>query len=562
MGIVQNSIVGALVAVGWASAAQAVDINVSPVNNLQATVNSASNGDRLLLAPGTYNQTIFIDGKSLTIEGTGGAAATTITAEFLNDTVIRVNNAPDPGVTLRGLTIRDGVAPTAGTGNAYPYDGGGVSSFNGALTIEDCHLTMNHASDDGGAVFSSGTLVCTNTTFDMNTSNDVGAGVLASPTASFTNCEFTVNIAGGRGGAAYVYSSGDHDFTNCTFSDNESGSEGGALAVFGTNNFDQCVFERNYALVQGGAIFTNSGTLTCANTSFTENYVDQSNGDAGAILCDTVTATLTDCAFVRNSAPDDGGAILCWDGGRIDLLRCVFLGNTGERGGAFRISAPTAAAADNCLFIGNTALTTGFGGALYTAPNTAASSTYFRNCSFYGNQGPQSVVGGAPSSSGVSRFTNCVMWASQTLDSAFGSNQQVRYCNVQRSSGVQSGVGNMNAAPIFAALPNPGVDVTWGTMDDVYGDLRLLAGSAGIDAGDSFAASDLLGDYDGNDRNVDDPATVNTGVSAWALCVDTGAFEFQPTGAGFTCEGDANGDGVIDLDDIQVVLFGFGTSCN
>jgi hypothetical protein len=40
-----------------------------------------------------------------------------------------------------------------------------------------------------------------------------------------------------------------------------------------------------------------------------------------------------------------------------------------------------------------------------------------------------------------------------------------------------------------------------------------------------------------------------------------GAFEFQPEGTGPTCVGDANGDGVINLADLNAVLAAFGSAC-
>ncbi len=545
--------------------AQAADINVSPIDNLQAKVNAANDGDRLLLAPGTYNQTFFINGKSITIEGTGGAGSTTLTAQLLNDTVIRVLDAPSPGVTLRGLTIMDGVA-TGGAGNAYPFDGGGVSSFGGDLTVEDCFFTGNHSNDDGGALYCTGTLVVERTTFEMNTASDVGAAVLVIGTMTSTDCDYLTNASGGRGAAVYLVSGATYDFTRSTFTGNESITQGGGVALInGSASFDQCSFTSNYAVIQGGAIFSlTTGGLTCLNTTFTGNFVDRDDSDGGALMCSATTTSLFDCTFTRNSSLDDGGAILQFNGGRLDMDRCRFYGNTGERGGAAKFiagSSRSAGSADNCLFVGNTALPSGFGGALYAAPNSSAVNTTFRNCTFFGNQGAESIMASSPSGTGSSKFFNCVAWGNSNVDTAINPGHQVTYCDVERTSGTHAGTGNINTLPSFVELPNPGVDLIWGTADDFYGDLHLLDGSAGIDAGDSPVALDLTGDFDGANRNVDDPATANTGVSAWALNIDMGAFEFQPKGAVSTCQSDANGDNQVDLDDLQLLLFNFGTSC-
>ena len=86
------------------------------------------------------------------------------------------------------------------------------------------------------------------------------------------------------------------------------------------------------------------------------------------------------------------------------------------------------------------------------------------------------------------------------------------------------GGGNINTDPMFV---NPaGEDYMYGTLDD---NLRLLAGSPCIDAGDSTAVPvDITTDLDGMPRFYDDPFTVDTGVPGDpCCCVDMGAYEFS-----------------------------------
>jgi len=72
-------------------------------------------------------------------------------------------------------------------------------------------------------------------------------------------------------------------------------------------------------------------------------------------------------------------------------------------------------------------------------------------------------------------------------------------------------------------------------------DLRLVPGSPAINSGsNAFVTSEF--DFDGNPRII-------------GSVVDRGAYEF--TG---TCTGDVNGDGVIDLADLSMVLSNFGQS--
>ncbi|MCZ6683070.1 MAG: hypothetical protein O7B26_07790 [Planctomycetota bacterium] len=136
-------------------------------------------------------------------------------------------------------------------------------------------------------------------------------------------------------------------------------------------------------------------------------------------------------------------------------------------------------------------------------------------------------------------------------------------------------------------------------------DVRLTAGSPGIDAGDTGDALCCF-DLDGNVRAFDDPATPNTGQGISGLWVDHGAYEFgsfapvvpDPTGACCLvgscvvtteteciasagtysgddtdcagagclalCLGDMDGDNDIDGDDVQLfvdALLGGGGLC-
>jgi T5SS/PEP-CTERM-associated repeat protein len=93
--------------------------------------------------------------------------------------------------------------------------------------------------------------------------------------------------------------------------------------------------------------------------------------------------------------------------------------------------------------------------------------------------------------------------------------------------------------PLFLRMPSPGLDGVWGTTDDDYGDLRLVAGSPAIDSGDASAVpadsfdinsngnttESLPTDLLGFPRFVDDPAAPNTGIGNPP--VDRGCYESQ-----------------------------------
>jgi hypothetical protein len=107
--------------------------------------------------------------------------------------------------------------------------------------------------------------------------------------------------------------------------------------------------------------------------------------------------------------------------------------------------------------------------------------------------------------------------------------------------GAAAGGGNIDADPMFA--------------DAAGGDYSLTAGSPCIDAGDSTViADDVVVDFAGAPRVVNDPASPQTGIGVFGYFVDMGAREFEPAAAPGSCPGDLTGDGVVDGADLGLLL--------
>ncbi|MCI0630542.1 MAG: hypothetical protein L0Y44_07810 [Phycisphaerales bacterium] len=84
-------------------------------------------------------------------------------------------------------------------------------------------------------------------------------------------------------------------------------------------------------------------------------------------------------------------------------------------------------------------------------------------------------------------------------------------------------------------------------------DVRIVAGSPAIDAGDNSSVPALITtDLDGQPRFVDDPATRDTGLGEPPV-VDIGCFEFQAFAVA-----DLNQDGVVNIYDLLLVISNWG----
>ena len=266
------------------------------------------------------------------------------------------------------------------------------------------------------------------------------------------------------------------------------------------------------------------------------DHVVISNDDDAATLIDGFTIELGDAQDGLG-----GGGILMNNSSAV-VSNCVIRAcSSGDPGGAVRVNGGSAAIV-NCLIQACGATN---GAAVYTdAPMTMT------NCTVIGNN---SVGGGAVALDGAGSvgsvdIVNTVFHAnsSGSIDTPGGSlTADVTYSYVPEGI---AGTGNRS----LPASPN--------FVDKVGGDLTPGVGSALIDAGDSGAAglSGITEDLGGNARDIDAANYADGGGGT----VDIGAYEAAAdTPAGAACDGDANGDNVIDVNDISYVLFRLGDPC-
>lgn len=190
----------------------------------------------------------------------------------------------------------------------------------------------------------------------------------AASTLTIDNCIFN-NNHGDYGGAIYNDGYNDHNFPPHT----------ATLTV--TNS----TFFGNVAQ-HGGAIWNESGSIIMDVSNCTFNQNRASPNSAGAIQVDgsagTITASITNSTFTRNSAGDYGGAISVDGAGGFD-----FFGNP--------VSGSANLTITNCTFDRNTAQRTfptssGFGGAIAMDGSTDGGTTgnatvVVNNCTFSRN---------------------------------------------------------------------------------------------------------------------------------------------------------------------------------
>jgi hypothetical protein len=235
-----------------------------PYCSVQVAINSAMEADEIVVAPGTYLETINFLGKGVTLRSSGGPEVTTIDGQQAGQ-VITCDSGEGPGTVLDGFTVTNGSA-----GN-----GGGMRNFGSSPTVTNCVFASNSASRGAGML------------------NDQGSN----PTV--TNCMFASN-AGEYGGGMYNAYGSHSTVTNCTFEDNSA-------AWF------------------GGGMDNKDSNPTVANCTFTSNWGQYGGGMFNEA---NSSPTVTNCTFGGNSDNAGGGGIYCTSSSSPSLANCILWGDT------------------------------------------------------------------------------------------------------------------------------------------------------------------------------------------------------------------------------------------
>jgi parallel beta-helix repeat protein len=224
---------------------------------------------------------------------------------------------------ISGLTITGGNA----SGGAGIYN-------NGTLTVTDCTLSGNTATDNfGGGIYSyNGTLTVNGCIVSGNAGGNCGGGIAVNGgTATVENSTLQNNTAVGAGG---LYDGGTVTVTNCTITGNSSDNGGG----IGTNNsanltVTDSTLSGNTASSFGGGINdynTNHFTLTDSTL-----YGNAATDHGGGLYTSNDNSTIvTDCTITGNSAASGEGGGICNNSGLTSLYGTIVGGNTnGDCGG-------------------------------------------------------------------------------------------------------------------------------------------------------------------------------------------------------------------------------------
>lgn len=318
---------------------------------IQGAINSATAGDLVSVAPGTYLENIDFLGKAITIQSTDGAEFTVIDGQMIASVVSFVNGEGSDSV-LDGFKLTNGFSDYGGgvycdlasptisnnliSNNSAYHDGGGVYGYDTNAQLLSNTLRSNLAAN-GGGVFVGGTSA---PTLDGNTitGNDAdiyfgfGGGICCDcDSGSLMNNTITGNDAAGGGG---IYTSGTlTDITGNEISWNAGIAGGGIYCAYqAAPTISTNTFEENTAN-EGGGIFCYYSTATIDDNTIINNVVTFGGGGiscydlpptitnntvmgnsaawGGGIDCNSCSPTFADNMVKENTAVEEGGGIYC-----------------------------------------------------------------------------------------------------------------------------------------------------------------------------------------------------------------------------------------------------------
>ena len=283
----------------------AATINVpGDYTTIQAAVDAASDGDEIIVAPGTYTGTgvevVNMLGKAIAVKASGTPEETILDGQGARRVLV-CNSGETPATIIEGFTITDGFTSA---------DGGGIHCGGSSPSIVGCTITGNETLDKGGGIS------------------------LHESSPSISGCTISNNTS--------VYGGGIHCFRgmpmvdDCVIQGNSASDNGGGIfcAQVGQAVLSNCIFEDNVSYNSGGGLLIGDGSSPTMDHCLLRSNDCTWGGGGGAMCADNSSPLFTYCIISDNQVPEDrGGGLYCINGANSILDHCFISNNNGAEGG-------------------------------------------------------------------------------------------------------------------------------------------------------------------------------------------------------------------------------------
>jgi len=271
-------------------------------STIQAAINAVPSGTTINVQPGTYRETLSIGNtaRSITIRGTGGAAATIVDAAGFGAAALNVFQATG-SIVIEGLTFRNGAPPDAA---------------------------------GGGFIINASSPAFVNCIFESNSANDGAGGAMVASNATFTGCTFRNNVARHFGGGVYIASGSRPVFVACDIVNNASGTGGAGV---GNNGAGGGVFSLESSPIFRGGRISGNTSMFAAGGIFHFGVYGSAYGVSTLTVEDAEIADNVSVQFNSSENPSEGGGVHIEDNAAATLTRVRVLRNRANTGGGLNM---------------------------------------------------------------------------------------------------------------------------------------------------------------------------------------------------------------------------------
>ena len=251
-------------------------IHVYPGQSIQSAIDTAFDGQEIIVHPGTYIENINLSGRSLILRNEDPSnpdltASTIIDCNQVGSVITFQNGDASE---LIGFTLQNGKGDF----------GGGIYCDQSSPTISKCILINNSANHHGGGIScSSSSLNISNCIITKNTAIEGGGGIYGhSSSMDIRSCTISQNSAN-YGGGISCFSSSSLIIINCIISRNEADNYGGGIYSHSSSpSINSCTISRNTADC-GGGIYGDSSEAIIKNSIIWKNAPEEIYGDTPII---------------------------------------------------------------------------------------------------------------------------------------------------------------------------------------------------------------------------------------------------------------------------------------
>ena len=261
---------------------------------IQEGLNAATQGDTVLVQPGTYQETITWPGvNGIKLFSAGDSSNTIIFGSSFNSVIrFESNGNVDTTTVLKGFKITNG--------ESIP-GGGGIYLNQSSPIIEECVVMGNKGLGGGGISCSGGRPIITSCTVCRNEGTTLSGGILSFDSGLIID---SCNIVENQGGGIFC-SGGQPVIKNSVISSNYTYWQGSGIYLAYESNaiIENCTVVGNQGILGGGIVCSSSelimrGVLIECNT--TRYY-------GGGITCHGSSPSIEHCTIVGNHAENSDG---------------------------------------------------------------------------------------------------------------------------------------------------------------------------------------------------------------------------------------------------------------